>query len=156
MPMSMDLVDRQLLNILQEGLPLTEYPYHDIAHSMGLSPDEVLDRLDRLKQSGYIRRIGGILNPAKIGYTSRLYAMEVPEERFRAAAEVVNGFRGVTHNYRRNGRLNMWFTLSAANEEDRISTIATILAHSGTDRIYDFPAERIFKLNVFFDMEKGD
>ncbi|MBA9085132.1 DNA-binding Lrp family transcriptional regulator [Fontibacillus solani] len=152
--MELDAKDRTLINRLQEGLPLVEQPWQEIANELGMMPEEVLLRLGRLKQEGMIRRLGGVFNPSRLGYSGRLYALEVKEELFYATAEVVNSNKGVTHNYRRRCRLNMWFTLSTRTEEERIGILSSIQEAAGGIHIYEFPAEKLFKLKVFMNMEK--
>lgn len=153
--MKLDALDRALLNRLQARIPLTAEPWRAVGEELGLAPGEVLERLKGLKEQGVIRRVGGVFNPAGLGFAGRLYAMEVEESRFYEAAAVVNGFKGVTHNYRRRHRLNMWFTLSARSEEEREAILGPIREAAGEPRLYEFPSEQVFKLNVFLNME-GD
>ncbi|WP_435924769.1 siroheme decarboxylase subunit alpha [Paenibacillus sp. DYY-L-2] len=145
--------DRALLNRLQEGLPLVERPWDALGGELGMAGDEVIRRLAKLKEEGLVRRVGGVFNPSKLGFSGRLYAMAVPEELFYDVAAVVNGYKGVTHNYRRQSRLNMWFTLSARSEEERSGILSSIRDAAGGAGIYEFPAERMYKLNVFLNME---
>ncbi len=151
--MKLDALDRALLNRLQARIPLTAEPWRTVGEELGLAPGEVLERLKGLKKQGVIRRVGGVFNPAGLGFAGRLYAMEVEESRFYEAAAVVNGFKGVTHNYRRRHRLNMWFTLSARSEEEREAILGPIREAAGNPRLYEFPSEQVFKLNVFLNME---
>ncbi|MNN77386.1 hypothetical protein D3C81_1938420 [compost metagenome] len=101
-----------------------------------------------------IRRLGGVFNPSMLGYKGKLYALEVKEELFYTTAEVVNRHKGVTHNYRRRSRLNMWFTLSTRTEEECTGILRSIKEAAGGSRIYEFPAEKVFKLKVFMNMEE--
>jgi DNA-binding Lrp family transcriptional regulator len=152
----MDETDKKLLNLVQKGLPVCDYPFHELAKELGISPGEVIERLERLKNMKIIRRIGAVFDAVRMGYTSCLFAMEVPEERFQAVAEAVNSFSGVTHNYKRSGALNMWFTLSSKSEEDKAAAVRSISEMTGIRKILEFPAVNRFKLNVFFDMENGN
>lgn len=151
--MIMDELDCKLLNLIQKGLPIVEFPFHKLAEDLGIGPDEVITRLEKLKKEGYIRRIGALLNTSKMGYTSALFAMEVPEAIFDYTASIVNSYNGVTHNYRREDSLNMWFTLTVRCEEEKRAVIEEIKQKTGIKKVYEFQAERLFKLNVFFDME---
>ncbi|WP_334071325.1 MULTISPECIES: hypothetical protein [Paenibacillus] len=154
--MELDAKDRVLLNRVQEGLPLVKLPWENIAEELNMPVQEVLQRMGRLTEEGMIRRVGGIFNPTKLGFSGRLYAMEVKEELFYDVAAVVNSFKGVTHNYRRRSRLNMWFTLSARTEEERAGILGEIREAAGQAKIFEFPAERMYKLKVFFNMEEQE
>ncbi|MEF2964810.1 AsnC family transcriptional regulator [Paenibacillus sp. M1] len=154
--MELDAKDRALLNRLQEGLPLAERPWDRVAEELEMETEEVLARMGKLREDGLIRRMGGVFNPSKLGYSGRLYAMEVPEELYYGVAAIVNSYKGVTHNYRRRSRLNMWFTLSARTEEERAGILDSIRSAASGARIYEFPAERMYKLKVFLNMEEGE
>jgi len=152
----MDQLDSKLLNLIQKGIPLTECPFHDLAKELGIPPEMLLERLQHLKADGYIRRIGGVFNTAKMGYQSILVAMEVPSDRIIEATNSINSHPEITHNYVRNNRLNIWFTLANKNETERTLILQEITAKSGSVNVYEFPALKHFKLNVFFDMEEGN
>lgn len=151
----MDPLDRKLMNILQEGLPLERDPYGIIAGQAGLTRQEVLERIRSLVESGHIRRLGGIFDSSAMGYTSLLVGASVPEEIFPQVAGFVNSFPGVTHNYRRDGLLNMWFILSFSREEEKDRVVRDLKNRFGLGTVLLFPRLRSFKLRVFFDMERA-
>ena len=55
----LDDTDRLILNRIQSDFPVTARPYEAIGRELNLPEAEVLERLQRLKQTGIIRRIGG-------------------------------------------------------------------------------------------------
>ncbi len=152
--MTLDAAGRQLMNLLQEGLPLEKDPYGILAGELGIPRSDVAERVRELTSSGHIRRVGGIFDPAAMGYSSTLVGMSVPDDIFGDVARFVNGVQGVTHNYRRAGFLNMWFTLSTAGEGDKDALLQHIREGFGLVHVYEFPRARHFKLRVFFDMER--
>ncbi len=153
--LSMDAIDRKLLNRLQAGLPLSDLPFHELAAELGIVPDEVVGRLAMLKRDGLVRRIGGVFDSSRLGYGSTLLAMAVPEERVLEVAAIINGFPGVTHNYQRQNRFNIWFTLTTRDTAEKEAIMDEIRSRTGLE-LMEFPAERIFKLKVFFDLEGRD
>ncbi|HHI81842.1 MAG TPA: Lrp/AsnC family transcriptional regulator, partial [Rhizobiales bacterium] len=58
----LDAADRAIIVATQEGLPLVERPYDEIARQTGLSPDDVKNRLLSMLERGVIRRIGVVPN----------------------------------------------------------------------------------------------
>ena len=88
-----------------------------------------------------------------MGRTGVLVGAEVPEEIFREVAAFVGAIPGVTHNYRRPGVLNMWFTLTTESDDERERTLLALRTRFGLTRVLEFPRIRSFKLRVFFDME---
>ncbi len=151
--MTLDPVGRKLVNLLQEGLPLEKDPYGILALELGISGGEVTERIGALVDGGIIRRIGGVFDSAAMGYSSILVGASVPEEIFRDAAAFVNSFGGVTHNYRRSGPLNMWFTFASGDPGEIDGLLAALGEKFGLSSVYPFPKVKHFKLRVFFDME---
>ncbi|MEO8599593.1 MAG: Lrp/AsnC family transcriptional regulator, partial [bacterium] len=67
-PQAIDAVDRAIIVATQGGLPLVARPYHVIAASLELEPQDVITRLLRMQQAGVIRRLGVVPNHYAIGY----------------------------------------------------------------------------------------
>lgn len=151
--MVFDETDRKLIRLIQTGLPVVPKPYREIGESLGISETEVMERLKLLVENGIIRRLGAIFDSRKLGYRGVLCAMEVPGELIDDVAGVVNSFAGVTHNYLREGSINMWFTLLAPSGEKLAETLESIKKRTGIQEIMTFPAENIYKIRVNFDLD---
>jgi DNA-binding Lrp family transcriptional regulator len=151
---ALDEIDRAILNLAQTDFPIEPRPYQALAERLGLSEDEVLSRVKRMRASGVIRRIGGNFSAGLLGYTSTLCAARVPEEKLAAFIDAVNQYDGVTHNYRRNHDLNVWFTFIASSREEIEQCLADISAATGVSEIFNLPADKIFKIRVDFKFEE--
>jgi siroheme decarboxylase len=149
----MDNTDKVLLNRIQSDFPITSRPYNSIGDDLGIPETEVMDRLIRLKNMGIIRRIGGNFVPGKLGFVSTLCAAHVPEEKIGDFAQIVNQFTGVTHNYQRDNRYNVWFTFIAPSREIILKNLQLISRQSGVVEIIDLPATRVYKIRAQFDLE---
>lgn len=145
----MDTRDRELLNEIQANFPVEPHPYSVLAARIGMSETEVLERIKRLRQEGIIRRIGASINSRRIGFVSTLLAARVTDEQFHSFVEIVNSYPGVTHNYERKHEFNVWFTLIAPSQKDKLRIIDDLTERTGI-RIFEFPAKRIFKIRVDF------
>jgi DNA-binding Lrp family transcriptional regulator len=146
----MDAVDRKILNILQRDFPLVAEPFKAVAEKVGISEDDVLLRIRRMKQDGIIRRIGAVFDSRKLGFVSTLCAATVPDDKLKAFVEVVNTYPGVTHNYRRHHEYNVWFTFIAPSEDDLKKNLAEITNRTGIVNILDMRASRTFKIDASF------
>jgi len=146
----LDDIDRDILNQIQSDFPITSRPYRTIAEELGLSEDEVLKRVYRLKEIGIIRRMGANFTPEKLGFVSTLCAAKVPEDKISQFAEVVNRYPGVTHNYRRENKFNIWFTFIAPSMEEINTNLKQIAAETGVAEILNLPATRVFKIRAEF------
>jgi DNA-binding Lrp family transcriptional regulator len=150
--MSLDETDRSILNRIQSDFPITSRPYLSIAQEIGLTEEEVLDRVQRMKQSGIIRSIGGNFVPGKLGYVSTLCAASVPPEKLAQFTDAVNRHPGVTHNYLRENAFNVWFTFIAPSMEEIEDNLKTISAETCITEILNLPATKVFKIKAQFDV----
>ena len=148
----MDGIDKKILNIIQKDFPLVAEPFNAVAEKVGISEDEVLERISRLKQEGIIRRIGAVFDSKKMGFVSTLCAARVPEEKLKDFVEVVNSYAGVTHNYRRNHEYNVWFTFIAPDKETLEKSLAEIRNRAGIEGIISMAASRTFKIDASFEL----
>ena len=146
----MDRIDRQILNLIQGSFPVVEQPYRAIAKHVGVSEEEVINRIRKLKEEGIIRRIGAVFDRGKLGFVSALCAARVPDEKVTAFVAAVNACPGVTHNYRRGDEYNIWFTISARSEEEIGRSLAEIREKTGVADIMSMRAARTFKIDVNF------
>ncbi len=148
----LDDLDRAILNEIQSHFPIVSRPYAVVGERLGVSEAEVMGRVRALAEAGTIRRIGANFTSRKLGYTSTLCAAQVPAEKLEHFVEVVNRYPGVTHNYLRLHRYNVWFTLIAASEVRLQQILSEISQASGVPDILSLPAQEIFKIKVDFPL----
>jgi len=144
----MDDTDKKIVTLIQAGFPLSAHPYADIGDRVGISEDDVIQRIKGIMDSGEIRRLGASFDSRKLGYSSTLCAVHVAPEKLDEAIEVINSYYNVTHNYERNHHYNVWFTLIAPSR-DRISEIlGEMEGRAGIGPIINLPAVKLFKIQV--------
>ena len=148
----MDTIDKKILNIIQKEFPVVAEPFKVIAERVGITEDEALERISKLKKEGIIRRIGAVFDSRKMGFVSTLCAARVPEDTLKAFVEVVNSYAGVTHNYRRNHEYNVWFTFIAPDKEALEKSLAEIRDRTGVGDVISMPAVRTFKIDASFEL----
>jgi hypothetical protein len=68
------------------------------------------------------------------------------------AAQIINSYAGVTHNYEREGEYNIWFTLAAASDEALASTLEEIKGKIHPLSSLVVPVKRILKLKTNFKL----
>jgi DNA-binding Lrp family transcriptional regulator len=140
--------DRLLLKELQSGFPLSPRPYKEIAKHFGLSEEEIINKLKGLKRKGLIRYIGAIFNLNKFGIVSSLIAMSVPKKDLPWVVRIINAYPQVTHNYLRNDRYNLWFTLSASSENKLLKLINEIKRKTRLSDLLDLRTIKVFKIDT--------
>ena len=137
------LEDLRLMAYLHGGFPLVDEPYAAVAQALGTTEQDVLQRLQRLLDDGYLTRFGPLFQIERAGGLFVLAAMDVPEERFDAVTAQVNALPEVAHNYRREHALNMWFVLGTETPAAAAAAIERIEADTGLP-VLAFPKEREF------------
>jgi DNA-binding Lrp family transcriptional regulator len=150
--MQLTKLQKQLCNALQDGLPICPKPYDDLAKYLNNNEETILQEIRELKESGVIRRICALINSRALGLTGTLVAAHIPEENLQEVAEAVNSLENVSHNYLREHYYNLWFTLQAESPEQIEVTVSNLSGRFGID-FYSLPVERVFKLDVRFDVE---
>ena len=148
----MDDIDKKILNILQKEFPLEERPFLIVGERCGIGEDDVISRVQRMKDEGIIRRIGAVFDGAKLGRVSTLCAARVPDKKIEDFVNIVNANKNVTHNYRRDHEYNIWFTVSAENVAELEKFLKEVQEKTGITDILDMRAVNTFKINASFDL----
>jgi radical SAM protein with 4Fe4S-binding SPASM domain len=147
----------EFLYRIQESFPLSSRPYAELGKDFALSEEGAFDLVCAMKQSAIVRRIGASIDSRKIGFYSTLVALKAEKENLDFIVSKINESRYVTHNYLRDGDLNIWFTVIAPSKCDADAFVEKISSLEGVSKIFDFPSVRGYKLRtVFGDAGKSD
>lgn len=131
-------MDRRIINALQDGLPVRERPFATLAADLGITEQEIVNRVAALLADGYLSRFGPLYNAERLGGALSLCALSAPLETFDETAALVNAHPEVAHNYERDHVLNMWFVLATETPEGIAKAIGEIEAATGLE-VYDLP-----------------
>jgi len=124
----MSQVPEPILVALQQGLPLCPRPFETAAQALGISEETLLAHAANLLDSGIARRLGGIFDSRRMGFTTALCAVRVqfPADEPRVAELIEDPH--ITHCYERGNHdaianlqadlaweslPNLWFTYGA-------------------------------------------
>lgn len=147
----MDAIDRLIVNLMQSGFPITELPYRQCAELIGITEDELIERLGRMLDDGILTRFGPLFQIERIGGAITLAAMSVPKPDFERVAGIVNAMPEVAHNYEREHELNMWFVLATETFEGIRQAIDRIERETGY-KVIDMPKFREYFVGLKFDV----
>lgn len=134
---AIDAIDRAIIVATQGGLPLVARPYHAIAGSLQLQPEQVMERMLRMQQGGVIRRLGVVPNHYAIGYRANgMSVWDVPDTVVDQLGMSVGSFEFVSHCYRRPRCLPQWpynlFAMVHGKSRDEVEVqVAQIAAFLG-------------------------
>ncbi|WP_099192757.1 siroheme decarboxylase subunit alpha [Tepidibacter mesophilus] len=147
----MDSIDKLILNEVQDGIPIEKNPFKDIAIKLDITEDEIIKRINKLKQKGYIRRFGGIFDSQSLGIKSTLVA--VKSKDVENTSKIINEYSGVTHNYQRKDDYNIWFTLMASSAEELENILKEIKERIKCEDIISLSCVNKHKVKVYLDFD---
>jgi siroheme decarboxylase len=105
----MDPTDVRLLRELEQGLPFVPAPFEEIGKRLGLSGDNVVERIRHLKESGIIRKIRARIDQRKVGITANaLVAWKPAWDGRDDLGQSLAAFSAVTHCYERGPVPGRW------------------------------------------------
>ncbi|MBZ6495262.1 Lrp/AsnC family transcriptional regulator [Natrinema longum] len=98
-------LEAELLLEIQDGFPLSTTPYRDIADELGYAVADVLAAVERLLETGCIKRIGCVINHVVTGFDANcMVVWDVPDDELDARGERAGGLPYVTLCYHRPRR----------------------------------------------------
>lgn len=101
--------DRDLMDALEDGLPLVGRPFMAIADQLGWTEARVISRLEDLQAANIIRRFGCVVHHRKVGYKANAMVIwDLPDDKVDSIAFHLARDAGVTLCYRRNRETGIW------------------------------------------------
>ena len=146
----------QLLLEIQHNFPLVAKPFEAIAEKFNMSEDEVLEILQNEKDGGVIRQASASFDTKRLGYSSSLVAFCIDEEKIEAAVQIINSHPGISHNYLRSHKFNIWFTLAVPPNSllGLEKTVKRIAELTNANDFLILPTLKMFKISVKLDTTK--
>jgi DNA-binding Lrp family transcriptional regulator len=111
---------------------------------------EVFRRVSALRRLGVIRRVGPLFSSRRLGFRAFLVAVRVTPDAVESLAELLRRRPEVTHNYLRDGRFNVWFTVLLAAGDDAERILGELRACPGVSEVRAFATRKVFKLDASF------
>jgi len=144
-------LDKKIINHLQGGFPVCEKPWDELQLTLDIPAEEIISRIEAMKEAGIISRFGPMYDAKKMGGGLTLAAMKVKTEDFDKVADVVNRFSEVAHNYAREHELNMWFVI-ATELPHQIEKVIADIQHITGLQVYNMPKQKEFFLGLKFEV----
>ncbi len=146
----MDKTDVKLLKLVQDGIPITHSPFKGFASELGISEQEVVDRLKNLQKAGKIRRFAASIGHRAIGIVANAMCVwNVPDEQIETVGNIMAEFPEVTHCYERprypDWPYNLFTMVHSYTPEDCEKVAVRISEATGIKDYTLFFSEREFK-----------
>ena len=150
----MDAVDIGLLRAAQDGLPVCKRPFEVIGRRVGLCEEEVLERLKRLVEQGYVRRVGASIAHYHLGISANaMCAWNVEDGKVEEAVKELVAEREVSHCYQRERArgwdYNLYTMVHARTREECLAMVHSLEERIGVhDYIVLFSTREFKKTGV--------
>jgi DNA-binding Lrp family transcriptional regulator len=101
-PQPYDADDIALIKALQGPMAAVERPYDEAASELGISTDDLLERLRSLVDRKILRRVAAILYHRRAGFSANgMGVWKVPDDEIMEVGARMASFRGISHCYQR-------------------------------------------------------
>jgi DNA-binding Lrp family transcriptional regulator len=159
-PLSDD--DVATIRAAQGPMKVTSEPYAPAAGELGITQDELLARLDSMRERRALRRVAAILFHRRAGFSANgMGVWNVPEERILELGPRMSSFRGISHCYQRP-TYDDWpysvFTMAHGRSKEECDAILdSIAADTGIEdrrTLYSSTEFKKTRLRYFTDEHK--
>ncbi|WP_026895320.1 siroheme decarboxylase subunit beta [Clostridiisalibacter paucivorans] len=98
----MDNLDKKILIEISGDMDISKDMFKNIAEEFNISQKELLDRLNTMKEKGYIKRIAPIIRHYKTSYIcNAMTVWNVSEDKKEQLIELMLDIEGISHIYER-------------------------------------------------------
>ncbi len=130
---TLDELDRKIVVATQSGLPLVPEPYLQIAEELGTTSDDVMARMQKMLESGVIRRVGAVPNHYTLGFKGNgMSVWDVPDDKIQEYGEKIGALDFVSHAYQRPRHQPIWnynlFAMVHGKDRDEVMVKAQQIA----------------------------
>ena len=94
--------DKKFIRELQKDLEITDRPFLKASEKLGMSEEQIFDKLKHYEEIGVMRRFAAILRHRDAGFVANgMIVWKVPEQRIEEVGEKLGAFPQVSHCYQR-------------------------------------------------------
>ena len=94
--------DKEFIRELQKDLEIVDKPFLKASQKLGMTEDQLFDKLKHYENIGVMRRYAAILRHRDLGFIANgMIVWKVPEERISKVGEKLGAFPQITHCYQR-------------------------------------------------------
>ena len=94
--------DKEFIRELQKDLEIVDKPFLKASQKLGMTEDQLFDKLKHYENIGVMRRYAAILRHRDLGFIANgMIVWKVPEEQISKVGEKLGAFPQITHCYQR-------------------------------------------------------
>jgi DNA-binding Lrp family transcriptional regulator len=156
--LKLEPIDKGILSALQGDLSGSPEPYELIGRELNVSEEEVILRINRMLDSGIIRRIGAMIRHIEAGINfNGMVVWKVSPDRVEEIGEIFANVPQVTHCYERRpfGAMggNLFTMIHSSSKDECMDTVARMAKEVGLEEYEILFSERELKKvsMIYFD-----
>ena len=128
----LDSVEKRIIYELGGDIGSGPRPFSDLGRRVGLSEEDTLAMVHRLRDRGILRRFGATLRHQKSGFKANaMVAWQAPEDQIEETGRILASFQEVTHCYQRRtapGWTRNLYTMIHGSSEEGIRELVKHMA----------------------------
>lgn len=142
--------DKEFIRHLQKDLQVVDRPFLSAAQSLGMTEEQVFEKLKHYEDIGVMRRFAAILRHRDAGFTANgMIVWKVPEERIEQVGATLGSFPQVSHCYQRpvyaDWPYNVFSMVHCKSEKEAEEMSKEIQKHINVDDFRILFSSREFK-----------
>ncbi len=142
----------KLAKCIQKAFPIDIYPFRVLANEINSSETQVINQIKHWKKTNLLREISAIMEGSILGYDSALVCGKVPSSKISDVAKIISTHPTVTHNYERNHKYNLWFTIAIPSYMSLHSHLEILQVLTNIDKYHPLRKTKVFKRGVICDL----
>ncbi len=147
---SLSETEKQVLRVIQHGMPRSMTPFADMAQKAGIETEQLLDVIKGWKADGSLRRIGAIVNHFEVGLPAGMMVVwQVEPDRIEEVGKKLAEFAEVSHAYERiateDWPYNLYTMVHGASTEQVEKTVEAMSKACGVENFRGLITEKELK-----------
>ncbi len=145
----------ELLMKLQYEFPLNRRPFDEISKILDMDTGQLLNIVKNLRERRIIRRLGAVLNYRARKLEAALVGLQVPDPHVEDIAEFINNLGGVSHNFLREHKYNIWFVIKRRTLNDIVNIVRELVNRYRVKNYVILRSVKTYRLDVRFNLYRG-
>ena len=142
--------DKEFIRQLQKDLEIVDRPFLEPAKKLGMTEEQVFEKLRYYEEIGVMRRYAAILRHRDAGFTANgMIVWQVPEDRINEVGGELGAFPQVSHCYQRpvypDWPYNVFSMIHCKSEDEAKEMAKTIQSQINVDNYTILFSSREFK-----------
>jgi len=142
--------DKEFIRELQKDLDIVDRPFLNAAKKLGMTEEQVFEKLKHYEEIGVMRRFAAILRHRDVGFVANgMIVWKVPEERITEVGVKLGAFPQVSHCYQRpvyaDWPYNVFSMIHCKSQDEALEMAKTIQNQINVDEYKILFSAREFK-----------